>query len=157
MQRTFVCDKLHARFPEQRNDLALSPVAMAFAAQEKLPNAYTPISVDQLFRFAAFYAEYYGSGAGKRQGQAAVRAANARRVRFNLETKILPFEDGGDAKPKADEEPTTNHTVDAQTFVTAFCGAIRGPGMEARRRCSRLIFVRCRWWRSSFREFRRCI
>jgi glycerophosphoryl diester phosphodiesterase len=133
LQRTFVCDKLHAaRFPDQRNDLALSPAAVAFAAQEHLPSPYTPITVDQLFRFAAFYAKYYEAGAGKSHADAAKRAANAARVHFNLETKILPFADGGASRPHGNEEPTTNHTVDPQTFVATLCGTIQRAGMESR-------------------------
>ena len=90
-QHTFVCDKLHPKFPDQRNDLALSPVAVAFAAREHLPSPYTPITVDQLFRFAAFYVEFYKSGPGRTHPAAAERSAHAVRVHFNLETKILPF------------------------------------------------------------------
>ena len=37
-QSTFICDKLHsAQFPDQKNDLALSPVAVAFAASPLPP------------------------------------------------------------------------------------------------------------------------
>jgi len=132
LQHTLICDRLHPKFPDQRNDLALSPAAVAFAAQEHLPSPYTPISVDQLFRFAAFYTEYYKSGAGHAHPDAAKRAANAARVHFNLETKILPFPDGGDLKPTGNEEPTTNHTFDPQTFVTTLCGAITRAHMESR-------------------------
>ncbi len=70
--------KLHPKFPDQRNDLALSPAAIAFAAQEHLPSPYTPISVDQLFRFAAFYAEFYKSGPGRTHPDAAKRTAERR-------------------------------------------------------------------------------
>jgi glycerophosphoryl diester phosphodiesterase len=131
-QSTFICDKLHPRFPDQRNDLALSPVAVAFARQEHLPSPYTPISVDQLFRFAAFYANFYATGPGRTHPAAARRAANASRVRFNLETKILPFPDGGAAEPTGNEEPTTNHTFDPQTFVTTLCGTVVRNHMESR-------------------------
>jgi len=129
LQHTFICDKLHPKFPDQRNDLALSPVAVAFAAQEHLPSPYTPITVDQLFRFAAFYADFYRAS---KHPDAAKRAANAARVRFNLETKILPFPDGGSSKPTGNEETTTNHTVDPQTFVKTLCGAIASARTESR-------------------------
>ena len=33
---------------------------------------------------------------------------------------------------KAHDEPTTNHTVDPQTFVNALCGAITRNHMESR-------------------------
>jgi glycerophosphoryl diester phosphodiesterase len=59
-------------------------------------------------------------------------------VRFNLETKILPLPNdpagrsvAGLPVPAAHAEPTTNHTVDPQTFVTTLCGAIVRNHMEA--------------------------
>ena len=129
LQSTFICDKLHPKFPDQRNDLALSPVAVAFAAKEHLANPYTPITADQLFRFAAFYADFYRAS---KHPDAAKRAANATRVHFNLETKILPLPDGGATKPSGNEEPHTNHTVDPQIFTTTLCGAITRAHMESR-------------------------
>jgi len=131
MQRRFVCDKLLPRFPDQRNDHALSPVAATFATQEHLPSPYSPISVGQLFHFVGFYATWYKMGPGQAHPDALNRALNAAVVRFNLETKILPYRDGGDAAP-ANEEPTTNHTVDPQTFVTTLCGAIVRNRRESR-------------------------
>jgi glycerophosphoryl diester phosphodiesterase len=142
-QSAFICDKLHkgpsfgnARFDDQQNDLALSPVAMAFAKHEHMISPYVPTYVEQLFRFTRFYAEYYSTGPGKSHPDAAARAANARTVRFNLETKITPFPEdpAGSPPPPLPEhtEPTTNHTFDAQTFVTALCGAITRAHMESR-------------------------
>jgi len=132
LQSTFICDKLHPRFPDQRNDLALSPVAVAFAQKEKMISPYAPTYADQLFRFTAFYAGYYRTGPGRTHPDAARRAANAANVHFNLETKILPLPDGGDTKPHGNEEPTTNHTFDPQTFVTTLCTAITQAHMESR-------------------------
>ncbi len=60
-QKTFICDRLHFG-ADQKNDLALSPVAVAFAKKEGLISPYVPTYVEQLFRFAAFYAEYYRTG-----------------------------------------------------------------------------------------------
>ena len=145
-QKTFVCDKLHygaefgsGGFPEQRNDLNLSPVAVAFAKQEGLMSPYVPTYVEQLFRFTAFYADYYRTGPGRTHPEAAARAANAAKVRFNIETKILPYANdpagasvAGLPVPQADAEPETNHTVGPQAFVDALCGAIKRSGMEAR-------------------------
>jgi glycerophosphoryl diester phosphodiesterase len=137
-QTTFICDKLHAQFPEQKNDLALSPVAVAFAKKEHLISPYVPTHAEQLFHFVAFYADYYRTGPGRTHPDAAARAANASRVRFNLETKILPLPNdppGKSAPPpmtNAHAEPTTNHTVDPQTFVTTLCGAITRNHMEPR-------------------------
>ena len=132
LQSTFICDKLHARFPDQLNDLALSPVAVAFAAHEHMLSPYTPTYVDQLFRFTAFYADYFRTGAGRNTPHAAERAANAARVHFNLETKILPFPDGGASTPRPNQEPTTNHTVDPQTFVTTLGNTITRSRMQQR-------------------------
>jgi glycerophosphoryl diester phosphodiesterase len=135
-QSTFICDKLHAQFPEQKNDLALSPVAVAFAKKEHLISPYVPTHAEQLFHFAAFYADYYSKGPGKSHPDAAARAANARTVRFNLETKILPLPNDPAGPPppitNGHAEPTTNHTVDPQTFVNALCGAITRNHMESR-------------------------
>jgi glycerophosphoryl diester phosphodiesterase len=138
-QSTFICDKLHPQFPEQKNDLALSPVAVAFAKQERLISPYVPTHAEQLFRFVAFYADYYRTGPGRTHPDAAARAANAATVRFNLETKILPLPNDPPGKsvanlpiPSGHAEPTTNHTVDPQTFVTTLCGAITRNHMESR-------------------------
>jgi glycerophosphoryl diester phosphodiesterase len=122
-QKMFVCDKLHFG-PDQKNDLALSPVAAAFAAKEKLISPYVPTYAEQLFRFAAFYAEYYRSGAGKGTPHAAERAAEGAKVKFNLETKILP-----EGLP-APMEP--NHTVGPQLFVDTLCGAVERAHMASR-------------------------
>src|ERR1700733_10758554 len=141
-QSTFICDKLHhgpeygnARFDEQQNDLTLSPVAVAFAKKEHLISPYVPTHAEQLFHFVAFYADYYTNGPGKSHPDAAARAANARTVRFNLETKITPFPNDPSGPPPSlpeHTEPRTNHTVDPQTFVTTLCGAITRNHMESR-------------------------
>jgi len=133
-QRTFICDKLHTQFPDQKNDLALSPVSVAFAQHEHLISPYVPTYVEQLFRFTAFYVDYYRNGPGKSLPHASERAANAAKVRFNIETKILPLpnDEPGKPLPTATGEPTTNHTVDPQTFVTTLAGAIARNHMEDR-------------------------
>jgi glycerophosphoryl diester phosphodiesterase len=95
LQSQFVCDKTF-RGPQQSNDRALSPVTTAFAAARGLPDDYTPTTVQALFDFAGFYADWYTSGPGKSDPKAAVRAANARTVRFNIETKINPRSDRDD-------------------------------------------------------------
>jgi glycerophosphoryl diester phosphodiesterase len=103
--------------PQQRNELTLSPVAVAFAAAEGLVSPYVPTYVAQLFRFVSFYEEYYRSGPGWAHPEWAARAATAERVGFNIETKIVPSDE---------------HTVGPQGFVDALCGAIAGAGMAAR-------------------------
>ena len=123
-QKTFICDKLHFG-EEQKNDLALSPVAVAFAKKEGLMSPYVPTYVAQLFRFVNFYVEYYRTGAGRNDAHAKERAANAERVRFNIETKIMP-------EGIATDEAHRNHTVGPQAFVDALCGAIVNGKMESR-------------------------
>ncbi|HEU5342486.1 glycerophosphodiester phosphodiesterase family protein [Edaphobacter sp.] len=141
-QSTFLCDKLHQlRFPNQTNNLALSPVAVAFAAEEHLIDPYAPTHVEQLFRFTHFYANYYRTGPGHSHPEAAARAASAEQVRFNIETKILPWPDDPEGIPVENlpipghgAEPTTNHTAAPQTFVTVLGEAISRNKMEARTR-----------------------
>ena len=134
-QSTFVCDKLHFG-PDQKNDLTLSPVSVAFAKEEQLMSPYVPTYVEQLFRFTRFYAEYYQSGPGKTHPQAMARARTAEVVKFNLETKILPdrlppaVAGKQDANVRA--EMFQNHTVSPQVFVDTLCGAILRNHMELR-------------------------
>jgi glycerophosphoryl diester phosphodiesterase len=134
-QKTFICDKLHFG-PDQKNDLSLSPVAVAFAIQEKMPSPYVPTNAEQLFRFARFYAAYYKSGAGKGTPHAAERAATGETVRFNLETKILPdrLPDAvaGVQDKNVPADLYQNHTVGPQAFIDALCGAIVRNHMEER-------------------------
>ncbi len=134
-QATFICDKLHFG-PDQKNDLALSPVAVAFAAQEHLMSPYVPTHAEQLFRFAAFYAAYYKTGAGKTNPHAKERVAAAERVHFNLETKILPDRlppaVAGNQDVKVPAEMFENQTVGPQVFVDTLCGAIKRNHMESR-------------------------
>lgn len=146
-QHQFICDKLHFG-PEQKNDLALSPVSVAFAAQEKMMNPYAPTYVAQLFRFVDFYARWYKSGAGKLSTHAAERARTAERVHFNLETKILPS-GYSDAKMEALARGVTeaqiqasgrmsvsafspSRTVSPEVFVETLCGVIKAYHMENR-------------------------
>jgi glycerophosphoryl diester phosphodiesterase len=123
-QKTFICDKVHFG-DAQKNDLALSPVAVAFAKKEGLISPYVPTYAAQLFRFVNFYVEYYRTGAGKNDPHAKERADNAARARFNIETKIMP-------EGIATDEEHRNHTVGPQAFVDALCGAIVKSGMQSR-------------------------
>ena len=136
-QKTYICDKLrHPAFPEQRNDLALSPVASAFARQEGLRSPYVPTHAAQLFQFVRFYSDYYRTGPGRTAPHATERALTAEKVRFNLETKIipdtLPPEMIAREKPDAPAGLYDNHTVDPQTFVDTLTHAIASQRMEAR-------------------------
>ena len=134
-QATFICDKLHFG-PDQKNDLALSPVAVAFAAKEHLISPYVPTYVEQVFRFTAFYTDYYRNGAGKTSPHAKERAAEGERVHFNLETKILPDRlppaVAGNQDVKVPAEMFQNQTVSPQVFVDTLCGAIKRNHMETR-------------------------
>ncbi len=133
-QHQFICDKLHFG-PDQKNDLALSPVAVAFAKREHLLSPYVPTYVEQLFRFVAFYADFYATGPGRSTPHAAELAANARRVRFNLETKIMSEPMVAAAKaayPNLPADMLQNHTLDPQAFVTTLGGIITKYHMENR-------------------------
>jgi glycerophosphoryl diester phosphodiesterase len=133
-QKTFVCDKIHPG-TEEKNDLALSPVAQAFATEHKLSTPYVPISADELFQFVKFYESYYTSGPGKSTSEATRRAETARKVHFNLETKIIP-EAAATLVTHMPEfrnvpaEMYTNHTVPVELFVDTLCGAIVRNHME---------------------------
>lgn len=146
-QQSFICDKLHFG-PDQKNDLALSPVAVAFASTEKMISPYAPTNVAQLFRFVHFYADWYEKGPGKHSPDAAKRADAARRVHFNLETKILPpgYSDAtvvAEATGKTEEEVrasgrlppsafTPSRTVSPEVFVDTLCGFVQEYHMEDR-------------------------
>jgi glycerophosphoryl diester phosphodiesterase len=117
IQTQFICDKVF-RGPSQSNDRALSPVAVAFAAEQGLIDPYVMPTAQQLFDFVAFYAEYYATGPGSSEPQAELRARNAARVRFNLETKINPRQ--------------AARTFGPEEFVTALAGEIAASGLAAR-------------------------
>ncbi|MCI0665139.1 MAG: esterase-like activity of phytase family protein [Acidobacteria bacterium] len=89
IQSTFICDKIF-RGPEQSNDRSLSPVSTAFAQSRGMKNPYVMPTLQQVFDFVGFYADYYRSGAGRNHHEAAKRQRNAEKVRFNIETKINP-------------------------------------------------------------------
>ena len=132
-QSTFICDKLHATaFPDQRNDLTLSPVAVAFAQHEKLISPYVPTYVEQLFRFTHFYADYYRTGPGRTRPHAATRVLTADRVHFNLETKIIPILPPSPLTAALPADMRENHTVSPQLFVDTLCEAVVRAGMQSR-------------------------
>ena len=134
-QKMFICDKIHFG-ADQKNDLALSPVTVAFSAKEGRPNPYSPTYVAELFRFVRFYVEYYSVGPGKGTPQAEARAANARTVRFNIETKVLPDRlpqaVAGAQDPNVPAELYKNQTLPPQAFVDALTGVILKEHMEGR-------------------------
>lgn len=73
-----------ARFPAQ--DASVTPVAHLYAERHGI-DSYTPPTLADLFAFADAYAGELGTRAGKSVAQQAV----ARRVRFDLELKRVPF------------------------------------------------------------------
>lgn len=88
LRSRFIFDKVRADKPQQTNDLAASPVAVAFAQSRKLPHVYTAATVDELFEFVRFYADYYRQGPGREAPDAELRWKNAERVRLTLEPKV---------------------------------------------------------------------
>jgi glycerophosphoryl diester phosphodiesterase len=119
IQRTFVCDKLLTGRPRQTNDLALSPVAVAYAAAHHL-NPYAKPRLQDLFDFAAFYARWFSTGPGRTDPGAAVKARNARTVHFNVETKINPVPE------------LASRTVSAEAFERIDDGVIARNHLESR-------------------------
>jgi len=131
LQKDFICDKTYFS-PEQKNDRSLSPVAAAFSKQQGMPDPYSPVSLDQVFRFVRFYEEYYSSGQGSRRPEAGPRVSSAQRIRFDIETKLIP-----DFLPKDFSHPTpvyrtTNHTAAPLDFVEVILKTIRSNKMESR-------------------------
>lgn len=118
-QQRFICDKIIPESGEE-NDLALSPVAVAFATTHGIPSPYSPMSVDQMFEFVKFYERYYESGVGEKHPEASLRWKNAQKVRFNLETKIDP-------RPGHESE-----TLGADDFVHALAGSVMRNHMASR-------------------------
>jgi glycerophosphoryl diester phosphodiesterase len=132
-QSTFICDKLHFD-AEQKNDLSLSPVAVAFAKKEGMPSPYAPTYAAQLFRFVKFYTKWYKSGPGKDLPNAAERARTGARVHFNVETKLFPDVPAiAMMAPKGTPaDLLKNHTFGPQRFVDVLCGEIEKSGVVKR-------------------------
>ncbi len=85
--------------PLQTLDPAESPVSKAFAATRGLPSAHAVLTLGDLFAFVKAYEAHYQDGPGRAAPRAKARAAAARRVRFNLETKISPAEERAGLTP----------------------------------------------------------
>ena len=77
IQSRFICDVLQTERPAQTNDLSLSPVTVAFAADRGLPSEYVMPTLAQLFEFTEFYAAYYRNGPGSAHADATRRWKNA--------------------------------------------------------------------------------
>ncbi|WP_051378424.1 esterase-like activity of phytase family protein [Derxia gummosa] len=126
IQSTFICDKLF-RGASQVNDRALSPVSVALAASKGYIDPYVVPRTQDLFDLVTAYIAYYETGAGKTHPQAAVRVANAKVVRFNIETKINPRSDR-DAHGKVYKD----RTVGVQQMADTLAGLILANGMADR-------------------------
>jgi len=119
LQSKFVCDKLF-RGPQQANDPALSPVSVAFATSRGLISPYVMPTLEQVFDFVRFYADYYRDGPGSGRPDAARRWRNAERVRFNIETKINPRREFAD------------RTIGPRPFAQIVAGTIVANKLEDR-------------------------
>lgn len=119
IQAQFICDKVF-RGPAQTNNLAMSPVAVAFAAHHGLMHPYVMPSTQQLFDFVNFYIAYYKTGLGSSHADANVRWKNAEKVRYNIETKTNPRGEFAD------------RTVGHGPFAAAVAGVIAANNLEAR-------------------------
>ncbi|QDQ28421.1 hypothetical protein FNU76_19810 [Chitinimonas arctica] len=126
IQANFICDKLF-RDPEQRNDPALSPVSAKLALAKGYQSPYVVPRAQDLFDLVTAYIDYYGSGAGSAHPEAAKRVANARRVRFNIETKL---------NPRSDKDSHGNiyrdRTVGFEQMADTLAGLIVSNGMAER-------------------------
>lgn len=119
IQARFICDAVF-RGDEQTADLELSPVSVAFAEEHGLMDPYVMPTLQQVFDFVDFYVEYYESGDGAGAENAAVLAANAAEVRFNIETKMNPRAEFAD------------RTLEPQAFVDATAGLISENALDDR-------------------------
>lgn len=126
IQSMFVCD-MTFRGPSQRNDRALSPVAVKYAASRGLMDPYVMPTLQQLFDFVNFYVDYYRTGAGSHHPDAARRWHNAAQVRFNIETKINPRSDR-DSRGIVYKD----RTVDFASMTDKIAGLIVANGMAER-------------------------
>ena len=126
LQSKFVCDKVF-RGASQTNDLSLSPVAVAFAKKQGLPNPYVMHTTQQFFDFVKFYADYYQTGDGNSHPDASLRWRNAQKVRFNIETKV---------NPRSDKDNLGNvykdRTIDYSTFAETLANVIEDNAMQDR-------------------------
>ena len=126
VQSQYICDKLF-RGATQLNDRSLSPVAVAFAKQEKLADPYAMPTAQQLFDFADFYTEWYRNGPGKSTAGADKKWKNAARVHFNVETKV---------NPRTDKDTLgnvyRNRTIEAKAFADELGALIESNDLEDR-------------------------
>lgn len=128
IQSTFICDNLRASRPTQTNDRTLSPVAVAFAAQNGLFDPYVMPTTQQLFDFVRFYQSWYQSGPGSADPNAEQRWKTAAKARFNIETKINPRSD----IDEFGQNIFRDRTVGPEVMTRALAGAIVRNGLQSR-------------------------
>jgi glycerophosphoryl diester phosphodiesterase len=126
IQSQFICDKAF-RGPQQMNNPALSPVAVAFAASKGLISPYVMPTAQNLLDFVKFYSTYYKSGPGAGTPNALKRSTNADRIRFNMETKVNPRTDIDPIK----NIPFADRTKAAGPFVDAVLAVLNSPANNA--------------------------
>ncbi|MGL4996820.1 MAG: esterase-like activity of phytase family protein [Deefgea sp.] len=126
MQSQYICDKLF-RGADQKNDIALSPVSAALATSKGYTSPYVLPKTQDVFDLVTAYIDYYSVGAGKAHADAAKRVANAKTVRFNIETKINPRSDK-DNHGKVYKD----RTVGFEQMTDTLAGVIVANKMEAR-------------------------
>lgn len=130
IQSGFIADKIF-RGDTQKNDPSLSPVSLAFfgltASSRNAATVYRMPQLSQVFSFVRFYIQYYTTGPGVSHPEAAKRAKNAARVRFNIETKT---------NPRTDRDQHGNifaaNTFPPQIFVNAILPPIVANGLQDR-------------------------
>lgn len=120
LQGAYAADRLLPDRPQQRAELALSPVAVAFSAERRRPHAYSMPTLAELFDFVAAYEAYYRQGPGRAHPRAAARWRNAAAVRFNVETKLNPAWEAAGLTPGP------------LAFARAVAGVVKRHGLEAR-------------------------
>ncbi|CAM2067985.1 Esterase-like activity of phytase family protein [Sulfidibacter corallicola] len=116
LQQNYVADKLF-RGPDQLNDAELAPASVGFFGDES--RIYIVPTLQQVFDFVDYYVCYYRFGPGVSHPEAELRWRNARRVRFNIETKT---------NPRTDRDGKGNvfalRTIEAVPFARAVAGVV---------------------------------
>lgn len=131
LQSTFVCDRLLEDRPEQENDRALSPEAVAFAAHTGLPDPYTVPTLRQVLAFAETQSD------AEHTARDPLRARNAKRVRFNVELKRTSAKTAvppahGDAVAQVLQSARLTDRADVQSFDGGALRSVqaRHPGLR---------------------------
>ncbi len=112
LQAGFIVDKLF-RGPSQVNLADLSPASVGFFGGAE--GIYKVPTLQQVFDFVEYYICYYRYGQGVSHPQAEQRWRNARRVRFNIETKT---------NPRTDRDPKGNIYIERTWAAVPFSHAV---------------------------------